>query len=179
MTDFARFINWCVCGVPAGAILLFLPLQGHCFCFDRAASDFGISPALLKGIARVESGFDAKAVNSNRNGTSDFGLMQINSFWLSPLGLSAQQLLDDPCLNARTGARILRDCIDRYGYGWEAVGCYNASSKGKRSKYAWKVFQQLKKDERKASAKFDAPVSTEPHVQKASFQFEIRDSLEE
>jgi soluble lytic murein transglycosylase-like protein len=114
------------------------------FCFDDAGKEYGINPALLESIARVESNFNPNAMNTNANGTSDIGLMQINSWWLKSIKVRAQDLLDDACLNTMTGASILRQCIDRYRYTWEAVGCYNAMSTSKKVGYAWKVFNQLK-----------------------------------
>lgn len=125
-------------------IATFLPGTLLGFCFEDAGNTYGISPTLLKGIARVESNLNPKAINKNTNGTSDIGLMQINSAWLRSMSVNANDLLNDACLNTMTGAWILRQCIDRHGYGWEAVGCYNAMSRDKKVNYAWKVFRQLK-----------------------------------
>lgn len=127
------------------AALLPVTLLG--FCFEDAGNTYGINPTLLESIARVESNLNPKAINKNTNGTADIGLMQINSAWLKSISVNANDLLDDACLNTMTGAWILRQCIDRHGYGWEAVGCYNAMSRNKKVDYAWKIFHQLK-DER-------------------------------
>ena len=72
--------------------------------------------------------------------------MQINSAWIDPMRLNREDLIADPCYNVTIGARILRQCIDAHGYTWEAVGCYNAKSKGKRVGYSWKIFRELKKE---------------------------------
>jgi soluble lytic murein transglycosylase-like protein len=132
-------------------IAAFLPGTLLGFCFEDAGNTYRISPTLLEGIARVESNLNPKAINKNRNGTSDIGLMQINSAWLKSMSVNVNDLLNDACLNTMTGAWILRQCIDRHGYGWEAVGCYNAMSRDKRVNYAWKVFQQLKNEENKST----------------------------
>jgi soluble lytic murein transglycosylase-like protein len=129
--------------LPCVALSLF-PITVLGFCFDEAGKEYGINPALLESIARVESNLNPKAINKNINGTFDIGLMQINSGWLTSMSVSAHDLLDDACLNTMTGAWILRQCIDRHGYTWEAVGCYNAMSRDKKVNYAWKVFYQLK-----------------------------------
>jgi hypothetical protein len=131
-------------------LAVLLPVTVAGFCFEDAGNTYGVSPTLLESIARVESNLNPKAMNKNTNGTSDIGLMQINSTWLKSMGLNMNDLLNDACLNTMTGARILRQCIDRHGYGWEAVGCYNAMSRDKKVNYAWKVFYQLK-DERNKS----------------------------
>ena len=120
------------------------PVCLHSFCFEEAGQRYNISPKLLRSIAQVESGLNPKAVNRNSNGSTDMGLMQINSSWLKTLNVTPDDLMNDPCLNTMTGAWVLRQCIDRHGYTWEAVGCYNAYSSHKRVNYAWKVFHKLK-----------------------------------
>ena len=125
-------------------VLSLFPITVLGFCFDEAGKKYGINPAVLESIARVESNLNPRAINKNVNGTIDIGLMQINSGWLTSMGVSTRDLLDDACLNTMTGAWILRQCIDRHGYTWEAVGCYNAMSRDKKVNYAWKVFYQLK-----------------------------------
>jgi soluble lytic murein transglycosylase-like protein len=116
----------------------------YAFCFEEAGETYGINPSLLKSIARIESNLNPKAMNKNQNGSIDIGLMQINSFWIKTLGLDSGKLISDPCYNTMIGAKVLKQCIDRYGYTWEAVGCYNAARSHKRVKYSWKIFNELK-----------------------------------
>lgn len=116
----------------------------YAFCFEEAGKTYGINPSLLKSIAQIESNLNPKAMNKNQNGSIDIGLMQINSFWIKTLGLDTNKLISDPCYNTMIGAKVLKQCIDRYGYTWEAVGCYNAMSTPKRVKYSWKIFDRLK-----------------------------------
>lgn len=125
-------------------LFLFQPSMVTAFCFDEAAVQHGLSPRLLRSIAMVESGCRPSAVHVNTNGSTDFGMMQVNSSWIGKLGLDTGRLLRDPCYNVMTGAGILRQCVDRYGYSWEAVGCYNASSRDKRVDYSWKILRALK-----------------------------------
>ena len=89
-----------------------------------AGERYGIPPALLKAIAQVESSLDPQAVNHNKNGSYDFGLMQINTYWQKTLGDYWNEIAD-PCYNVIVGAWILRQCFDRYGYSWDSVACYN------------------------------------------------------
>jgi len=133
------------------ALFVFLiPSQALSFCFDEAGRNYGVSPALLRGIARVESGMRPDAVNYNSNGSADFGLMQVNSFWLKALKTTSRELLENGCFNVMAGAWILRDCLDRHGETWNAVGCYNASSHDKRVNYSWKVYRELLKGSKTA-----------------------------
>ncbi len=128
------------------------PALSHGFCFAEAGQKYNISPQLLAGIAQTESNLNSRALNRNRNGSVDYGVMQINSSWVKSLGLPLERLMGDPCYNVTTGARILRDCLDRHGSTWNAVGCYNARSPQKRVTYAWKVFRSLKKTDAVAAS---------------------------
>lgn len=123
---------------------LFIPSFAIAFCYEDAGSEYDINPKLLEIIALTESNLKTDALNINKNGTFDLGLMQINSSWVNALNLDAKQLLSNPCYNTMTGAKILKQCIARYGYTWEAVGCYNAASRSKRVEYSWKIFKRLK-----------------------------------
>ena len=131
--------------ISAAPLLFLLPPPAHSFCFDEAGRAYGISPLLLRGIARVESSMNPAAINRNSNGSTDLGLMQVNSYWLKTLGTTSGELLRDPCYNVMAGAWILKGCIDRHGATWQAVGCYNATSRDKRVNYSWKVYRELLK----------------------------------
>jgi soluble lytic murein transglycosylase-like protein len=94
------------------------------FCFEEAGEAYQISPELLLAIAKVESGLDPQALNRNTNGSTDIGLMQINSRWKKSLGENWRHL-SDPCYSVMVGAWILRQCVDRYGDNWDSVACYH------------------------------------------------------
>ena len=88
--------------------------QAWAFCWEEAASRHDLEPELLQAIASVESGYRAQAMNyTNRNGTRDIGLMQINSIHLPRLlkqGITEERLLSEPCLSVEVGASILAEC---------------------------------------------------------------------
>lgn len=121
-------------------------------CFQTAARHYGVAPELLHAIAQAESQLDPLALNTaNRDGSWDIGLMQINSRWLPVLertGISASQLYD-PCTSIWVGAWVLAGNVARYGYGWNAVGAYNAgtaasaAAQQRRETYARRIHRQL------------------------------------
>lgn len=121
-----------------------LPGFASAFCFDYAGKYYGISPELLSAIALVESSHDQHAVNRNRNGSIDYGLMQVNSQWASEFG-EYWDYIKDPCYNVLAGAWILRRCITRFDDTWGAVGCYNTGrAEGKNAmRYIRKVKEAL------------------------------------
>jgi soluble lytic murein transglycosylase-like protein len=138
--------------LPLGCLLLSLSAQAT--CWQQAGLRYGIEPVLLQAIAVTESRLDANAQHHNSDGSVDLGLMQINSRHLTILNqykISQERLLNDPCINVMTGAWILAGFIRQYGYGWEAVGAYNAGNgahrSGLRKKYCRRViahYLQLK-----------------------------------
>lgn len=134
-------------------LLLFsLPRGAAAFCWQDAATRYGLPAALLIAIAEQESGFNPRAINTtNRNGTRDVGLMQINSMHLPTLsrfGIGERELFD-PCTNVHVGAWVLADAIARHGYSWEAVGAYNAGGSREaaphRATYAWQIYRRLER----------------------------------
>ena len=139
--------------------MLMLPSLAGAFCFEEAGRLYGVNPRLLQGIASVESDLNPAAINRNRNGSFDLGLMQINSFWLKSLGTSAQDLIDKPCYNVKVGAWILSGCLNRHGENWQAIGCYNAAGHDKQVNYSWKIYRELLKGTTTAAGK-DRPAST-------------------
>ncbi|MBB1634731.1 MULTISPECIES: transglycosylase SLT domain-containing protein [Cupriavidus] len=121
-------------------------------CWTKAGERHGIDPLLLAAIAKVESSMNPRALNRNRNGTYDIGLMQINSSHLPRLlraGVTHERLIDEPCTSIDTGAAILADFIERHGYTWNAVGAYNAGSaparQPARKVYATKVWREYQR----------------------------------
>jgi soluble lytic murein transglycosylase-like protein len=114
-------------------------------CWEDAANKYGINAYLLYAIAKTESNLNPRAINRNKNGSVDIGMMQINSSWLPTLskyGLTETSLYD-ACTSIHVGAWILAQNIRRYGNTWTAVGAYNARSSELRLRYAMKVYRNL------------------------------------
>ncbi|MCA1927503.1 MAG: lytic transglycosylase domain-containing protein, partial [Calditerrivibrio sp.] len=113
----------------------------YSYCFEEAAKEYDLPSKLLIAIAKVESNMRPDVVNYNKNGSFDYGLMQINSSWYYELGKERWNKIADPCENVKTGAMILSRCISQYGFNWKAVDCYNKGSKSRSySNYILKIF---------------------------------------
>lgn len=98
--------------------------------FAQAGEAFQIDPKLLLRIAQIESGLNPHAVNHNKNGTIDIGLMQINSIHLPKLtkiGITQKELFD-PEINIYVGTLLLSSHIRKKGYNFDAIGCYHSSN---------------------------------------------------
>lgn len=123
-------------------------------CFKSASERYGVDKVLLLAIAKTESNFRLDAINRNNDGSEDYGIMQVNSWWLNKLskfGITKAHLLSNACTNIHTGAWILADNFHRNGQNWEAVGGYNAGFKKTEKRdelrriYAEKVFLNYEK----------------------------------
>ena len=120
----------------------------YAVCLSQAAADFGLSENLLQAIKRVESGQSLVApVRTNKNGTEDIGLFQINTFWLRHLarrGISRKGLLD-PCVNTYAGAWILSQAVaDADGDIWQGVGIYHSRNPRHQANYRSLVARRLR-----------------------------------
>lgn len=106
-----------------------IPMAAQAFCYEEAGRLYGVNPTLLKAVAIHESAEKPGATHVNTDGTTDYGLMQINSWHLPTLsryGITQRHLLDDACLNAKIGAWVLSGFLRRYGQTWESTGAYVA-----------------------------------------------------
>ncbi len=82
-----------------------------------------VDPNLLVAIAKTESDWDPSAIKHNPNGTTDYGLMQINSRNFGWLGLTPETALD-PCRSLRAGYQVLT-ALSRYNTGNTVAGFSN------------------------------------------------------
>lgn len=139
--------------------------------FEEAARTWGVPAEWTQAIAYVESGlspwalniegkgyhFDskenalAKAKEAETEGRSfDFGVMQVNNFWLKKYGIPLEAALD-PLANIYLGSWILKLEIDRHGKTWNAVGGYHSPNEDRGRKYAEMVKDALGKGPVKVS----------------------------
>lgn len=127
------------------AVVLWLQAAHAAACWQQAATSYGVNPDLLYAIAKTESGLNPRAINRNKDGSYDIGLMQINSRWfplLEKYGVGREQLFD-PCVSIQVGAWILAQNMRRLGNSWNAVGAYNSGNPVLRMKYAMRVYRNI------------------------------------
>ena len=96
---------------------------------EKASLKYGIPKEILMAIISVESGFNPRAYNKNKDGTEDRGLMQVNYqhnlSLMKEYGITEPEQLYDPELNIEIGARILYENYRRFGNWVMAIKAYN------------------------------------------------------
>src|ERR1700761_6088827 len=126
---------------------LFAAGQAHADCFDEAAKYQKVNPLILRAIAWQESHNKPDAINKNANGSTDYGLMQINSIHLDTLaqyGISSGTLMQ-PCKSVYVAAWHLRQKMNKYGNSWQAVGAYHSETPALRDKYSAQIIEILRR----------------------------------
>lgn len=119
---------------------------------DAASSRYGVDPQLLVAIVRQESNFRSGIkqcwVHHPRSGTvitCDYGLAQINEFWIGHWHLDADKLLNDDRYNLMVAARILRMLARLYRedepLNW--YGRYHSATPSLRAEYEDKLQPML------------------------------------
>ena len=127
--------------LPFAANAAKIPYQS---CFIQAAQRQNLPVEALIAIAEQESSFNPRAVNQNKDGSADYGVMQINSWWLPKLksyGIQEEHLFD-ACTNIHVGAWIFAQGIIAHGWTWRGIGAYNATKDPLRLQYAEKIIRR-------------------------------------
>lgn len=107
----------------------------------------------LLAVIQRESDFKRKAYHKNSNGSTDLGLMQINSCMWKELRqngiISSSEDLYDPYININAGMYELNQCVAKYGLSENAYYMYNTGKSkkagtNKNSHIVWGYFLDWK-----------------------------------
>ena len=79
-----------------------------------AANQYGVPLNVALGVAAHESGFNPNAAHVNTDGTTDYGVFQLNTSVLQTYGLTPAQAYD-PQTNINTAMSLLSGYISEYG----------------------------------------------------------------
>lgn len=110
-------------------------------CINQAAIAYYVPAKTIISVLLTEGG-NVGTASINKNGTYDYGPMQINSIWLpkiAPYGYTQQHLQYDPCLNVQVGTWILsREIAEGQDY-WQGIGNYHSHTRKLNQHYQQQV----------------------------------------
>lgn len=103
-------------------------------CMALTATVYHLPPRVLPSIQAIEGG-RIGLMHSNKDGSVDLGVMQINTLWVGPIARFARmsednvrdRLLNDPCFNIAAAGLIMRTYLNETkGDLLRAVGNYHS-----------------------------------------------------
>jgi hypothetical protein len=109
-------------------------------CINHAAQTFHVPAMVIIAVMKMENGWNGAAIK-NKNGSTDLGVMQVNTSWLIHLkkyGITREALQFDPCVNVHTASWILAKGLAK-GKGWQGVGNYHSATPIHNQVYRQKV----------------------------------------
>ena len=109
--------------------------------YERYGKQYGISPKLLKAIAKVESGEQPSMVGDDGESV---GLFQIQPKWHAQRLKEGESLLN-PEVNTRIACEILTELMDKYGTLDEVLTAYNCGHDTGSREYANRVYEEMMK----------------------------------
>jgi len=110
-------------------------------CINQAAITYRVPAVLIVSVLLTEGG-KIGSMTPNKNGTFDYGPMQINTVWLDkvkPYGFTEHDIQYNPCVNVWIGAWILGQRIADATDVWYGIGSYNSYSLPQNYRYKNKV----------------------------------------
>jgi hypothetical protein len=116
-------------------------------CMALVAAVYHLPPRVLPSIQAVEGGMVGDA-SRNADGSSDLGVMQVNTLWLPflshvarlPADETERRLVFDPCFNIAAAGLIMRTYLNETrGDLMQAVGDYHSHTFDRNRRYQEKV----------------------------------------
>lgn len=114
-------------------------------CVVAAAKFHKVNQTVLSAILKVESSYNAGAINRNADGSIDVGIGQMNSIHFKELsghGIAPGNLLD-PCVGSYVAAWHLGRQIKRHGNTWFAIGAYHSVTPYYNTRYQALIFNAM------------------------------------
>ncbi len=114
-------------------------------CVIQSSVDYSIPARLILAVQKTEGG-KIGVKNRNKNGTFDYGVMQINTVWINKLKrqfkIDEEMVMNDYCFSIRVAAYILRYEINlENGNIWSGVGHYHSRTKKLKDAYISRVYK--------------------------------------
>ena len=111
-------------------------------CIKQASQIYHVPAIIILSVLKTEDARNGTA-SRNKNGSYDYGPLQINSTWLPTLarhGITREDVQWNPCINVAVGTWILAQAItESPKHVWQGVGNYNSHTPYYNQIYAARV----------------------------------------
>ncbi len=97
-------------------------------CINHAAIIYHVPATIILSVIKKENGKNGDAIK-NKNGTYDYGVLQINSIWLPKLaayGYTRHDIQYDACKNIMVGTWIIAQNMASSQSVWTGVANYHS-----------------------------------------------------
>lgn len=114
-------------------------------CINHAAIAYHVPAKVILSVIKQENGRNGLA-KPNKNGTYDYGVMQINTVWLSKLGnygYTKENLQYDACKNVNAGTWILAQGLAEAKTAWRGIGNYHSHTEKFNKHYVGNINHHL------------------------------------
>ena len=116
-------------------------------CINRAAVTYHVPATIILSIIKKENGKNGDAIR-NKNGTFDYGVMQINSIWLPKIlayGYTQKDLQFNACKNVAVGTWIISQNMGNKDLLWKSIANYHSRTLSHNTPYQKSIYQAYKK----------------------------------
>lgn len=117
-------------------------------CINRAAIIYKVPVTVILSIMKKENGKNGDAIRNKSNGSVDYGVMQINSVWLSkikPYGYTKDDLQFNACKNVAVGAWIIGQNMARDKELWLGIAGYHSRTPVHNEPYKKSIYANYTK----------------------------------
>ena len=115
-------------------------------CINHAAQVYHVPVGVILSVMKAEGGKNGDA-NRNKNGTVDYGVLQINSVWLPEIsghGYTKDDLQFNPCRNIEVGVWILGKSLAEGKSLWSGIANYHSRTPEHNQRYQKIVYKNYK-----------------------------------
>jgi soluble lytic murein transglycosylase-like protein len=116
-------------------------------CINHAAIIYHVPATIILSVMKKEGGRNG-AASVNKNGTIDYGVMQINSIWLAkivPYGYTKEDLQFNACKNITVATWIIAQGLAQGKSSWSGVANYHSRTKIYNEKYSKSIYETYRK----------------------------------
>ena len=114
-------------------------------CINSAAIAYHVPVEIILSVMKQEGGKNAQAVR-NKNGTIDYGVLQINSVWLPKIaayGYTKEDIQYNACKNILAGVWILSKSIANGKNVWSGIGNFHSHTPDHNRDYRNDIYKKL------------------------------------